>query len=55
MPRFNSQWLAPIEFTSRVDRGRWLNSGLVFTSQGEDVSLRVGHLAKPISRGPNES
>jgi|APDOM4702015191_1054821.scaffolds.fasta_scaffold744147_1 hypothetical protein len=28
---------------------------LVFTSHREDVHLRVGHLAKPISRGPNES
>jgi hypothetical protein len=27
MPRFNSLWLASMEFTSRVDRGRWLNSG----------------------------
>ena len=36
-------------------QGRWLiNRVYMFTSHGEDVHLRVGPLAIPISRGPNE-
>jgi hypothetical protein len=31
--------LVSMEFTSRVDCGRWLNSGFMFTSPGEDVNV----------------
>jgi hypothetical protein len=54
-PRFNFLRLVSTKFTSRIDSGRWLNSGFMFTSHAEDVHLRVGSLATPISRGPNES
>ena len=55
MPRFDFLRLASMKFTSQIDSGRWLNSGFMFTSHAEDVHLRVGSLATPISRGPNES
>ena len=50
MPRFNSLWLASMEFTSQVDTSWWLNSGLCLPLIERMFILRVRHL-QGLSRG----
>ena len=51
MPRFNSLRLASTEFTSRVGKSRWLNSGIyVYLSSRGCLVYELGNWQSP-SRG----